>query len=118
MRLTNLVTKQAKLEGKVLDVLDKTHANSQALANINSMFSNFLGKLKDQGSPSSVEPKALCEQQLPLPPSPHVVVLLGVVAMLFESNPLETYGVGSGNGNVHFLSRGKIGASCIDVGGS
>jgi hypothetical protein len=37
-RLTNLETKQAELDGKVLDVLDKTHANSQVLANIKSMF--------------------------------------------------------------------------------
>jgi hypothetical protein len=27
-RLTNLETKQIELDGKVLDVLDKTHANS------------------------------------------------------------------------------------------
>jgi hypothetical protein len=46
-RLTNLETKQAELDGKVSNVLDKTHANSQTLANIKSMFLDFLGKLKD-----------------------------------------------------------------------
>jgi hypothetical protein len=61
-RLTNLETKQDKLDGKVLNVLDKTHANSQALVNIKSMFLDLLGKLKDHGSPSSIESKALCEQ--------------------------------------------------------
>jgi len=61
VRLTSLETNQDELDGKVSNVLDKTHANSQALANIKFMFSNFLGKLKDQGNPSSVKPKALCE---------------------------------------------------------
>lgn len=83
-RLTNLETKQVELDGKVLDVLDKIHANSQALADIKSMFLDFLGKLKDQGSPNLIEPKALYEQQLQSPPSPHVVVIASAVAMLFE----------------------------------
>ncbi len=61
MILTSLETKQAKLDGKVSNVLDKTHANSSSLVDIKSMFSNFLGKLKDQGNPSLVEPKVLCE---------------------------------------------------------
>ncbi len=46
MRLTSLETNQVELDGKVSNVLDKTHANSQALANIKSVFSKFLGKLK------------------------------------------------------------------------
>jgi len=71
--------------------------------------------LKDQGNPSSVEPKALCEQQFPLF---HVVVTVSVDVMLFESNPLDTSSVGSGNGSVHSFSRGKIGVGCIDASGS
>lgn len=47
VKLTSLETKQVELDGKVLDVLDKTHANNQTFANIKSMFLNFLGKLKD-----------------------------------------------------------------------
>jgi hypothetical protein len=62
VRSTNLEIKQAELDGKVLDVLDKTHANSQALVDIKSMFLDFLGKLKDQGSLNLIEPKTLCEQ--------------------------------------------------------
>ncbi len=46
-RLTSLETKQVESDGKVLNVLDKTHANSQTLANIKSMFLDLLGKLKD-----------------------------------------------------------------------
>jgi len=38
--------------------------------------------------------------------------------MLFESNPLDTSSVSSGNGSVHSLSRGKIGVGCIDASGS
>jgi hypothetical protein len=60
-KLTSLETKQAKLDGKVSNVLDKTHANSQTLVDIKSMFLDFLRKLKDQSSPSLVEPKALCD---------------------------------------------------------
>jgi hypothetical protein len=117
VRLTNLETKQVELDGKVSDVLDKTHANSQVLANIKSMFSKFLGKLKDQGNISSIELKVFCEQ-LPSPPSPHVVVTARIIVILFESNPSDTSGVSRGNGNVHFLSRGKTGASCINACGS
>jgi hypothetical protein len=47
VRLTNLEIKQVELDGKVLDVLDKTHANSQTLVDIKSMVLDFLGKLKD-----------------------------------------------------------------------
>jgi hypothetical protein len=116
-RLTNLETKQVELDGKVSDVLDKMHANNQVLVNIKSMFSNFLGKLKDQGNVSSIELKVFCEQ-LPSPPSPHVVVIVRTLAMLFESDPLDTFGVSRSNGSVHFLSRGKTRASCIDACGS
>jgi hypothetical protein len=36
-----------------------------------------------------------------------VVVIVGVVVMLFESNPLDTFGASSGNGSVHSLSKGQ-----------
>jgi hypothetical protein len=73
MRLTNLETNQVELDGKVSNVLDKTHANNQSLAKIKFVFSKFLGKLKDQGGPSSIEPKTLCEYKFP---SPQVVVTI------------------------------------------
>ncbi len=38
-----------------------------------------------------------------------MVIIVGVVAMLFELDPLDTYGVGNGNGSVHSLFRGKTG---------
>jgi hypothetical protein len=55
---------------------------------------------------------------LPLPPLPHVVVKANAIVMLFELDPLDTFGVGSGNGSVHFFSRGKTRVGCIDACGS
>jgi hypothetical protein len=47
-----------------------------------------------------------------------VVVIANTIVMLFELDPLDIFGAGSGNRSVHFLFRGKIGVGCIDVGGS
>jgi hypothetical protein len=41
-------------------MLDNTQANSEALADIKAMFSEFLEKLKEQASPPS-EPKSTCD---------------------------------------------------------
>jgi hypothetical protein len=41
--------------------------------------------------------------------------VVSAVAMLLESDPLDTFGVGGGNGSVHYLSRDKIGVGCIDA---
>jgi hypothetical protein len=37
------------------------------------------------------------------------VVTIGAIVMLFESNPLDIFGANIGNGNVHSLSKGKLG---------
>jgi len=47
-----------------------------------------------------------------------VVVIVGAIVMLFESNPLDTFGAGNGNGSVHSLSKGKIEVGCTNAGGS
>jgi hypothetical protein len=61
VRMTSLKSKQTKLYGKVLSLLDKTHANSQTLVDVKSMFSEFLGKLKDQPN-LHLEPKSIYEE--------------------------------------------------------
>jgi len=47
-----------------------------------------------------------------------VVVIVGAIVMLFELDPLDTFGASSGNGSVHSLSKGKIGVGCTNAGGS
>ncbi len=47
-----------------------------------------------------------------------MVVIVGAIVMLFESDPLDTFGAGSGNGSVHSISKGKIGVGCTNAGGS
>lgn len=59
-RLTSLETKQNYLDGKVLDVLDNTQANSEALVDIKATFLEFLEKLKEQASAPS-KPKFTCD---------------------------------------------------------
>ncbi len=49
--MTSLESKHIELDGKISNLLEKTHVNSQALIDINSMFTKFLGKLKDEPSP-------------------------------------------------------------------
>jgi hypothetical protein len=48
------------LDGKVLDVLDNTQANSEALVDIKATFLEFLEKLKEQASAPS-KPKFTCD---------------------------------------------------------
>jgi hypothetical protein len=78
------------------------------------MFSEFLGKLKDQIS-SHLEPKSTCEEQQP---SPHdVTMVLKEMLCMHDANPLDTFVGGSGNEvNAHSLSKEKIDLRC--VGGS
>jgi hypothetical protein len=59
--MISLESKQIELDGKISDLLEKTHVNNQALIDINSMFSKFLGKLKDEPS-WHLEPKSTCEE--------------------------------------------------------
>lgn len=60
-RLTNLEIRQNELDGNFCDMLDTTHANNQALIDIKTMFSELLGKLKEQASPFS-KPMSTCEE--------------------------------------------------------
>ncbi len=47
-----------------------------------------------------------------------MVVTIGAIVMLFESNPLDISSASSGNGNVHSFSKGKIGVGCTNASGS
>jgi hypothetical protein len=78
------------------------------------MFSEFLGKLKDQIS-SHLEPKSTCEEQQP---SLHdVTMVLKEMLPMHDADPLDTFVGGSGNEvNAHSLSKEKIDLRC--VGGS
>jgi hypothetical protein len=60
-RPTSLKIKHNDLDGKVFDMLDKTQANNEALANIKMMFSKKLEKLKEQAIPPS-KPKVAYDQ--------------------------------------------------------
>jgi hypothetical protein len=60
-RMISLKNKETKLDGKVLDLLDKTHANSQTLVDVKSMFPKLLGKLKDQAN-LHLDPKSIYEE--------------------------------------------------------
>jgi hypothetical protein len=62
-RMISLESRHNELDGKFSDLLKKPHANSQALIDIKSMFSKFLGTQKDELS-SHLEPKSTCEKKL------------------------------------------------------
>lgn len=59
-RLTSLKIKHNDLDDKILDMLDKTQANNEALVNIKVMFSKKLEKLKEQAS-FPLKPKFACD---------------------------------------------------------
>jgi hypothetical protein len=42
-KMTSLESKQIELDGKILNLLEKTYVNNQALIDINSMFTKFWG---------------------------------------------------------------------------
>ncbi len=92
-KMTSLESKHIELDGKVSNLLDVTHENSQALVDIKSMFSKFLGKLKDQTNPHS-KPKPTCEEQQP---SPHDVTMIPKEMFpMHDVDPLDTSVGGSG----------------------
>ncbi len=105
-RMTTLETKQIELDGKISTMLDKTNENSQALANITSIISKVLGRLKDHTS-IPIEPKFRYQEQRP---SPHVMVPTKETNYVMHDNSywLDTFAVGSGLESAHSLSRGKI----------
>jgi hypothetical protein len=77
-------------------MLDTTHENNQALVDIKTMFSVFLGKLKDQANPP-LELKSTCEEaQTDL----HVVMQKKEINM-HDVNFLK-------NESAHSLSKGNI----------
>jgi hypothetical protein len=98
-RMISLESRQTKLDGKVSNLLEKTHANSQALIDIQSVFSKFLGKLKD-------EPSSHLKHQA----SPHDANMVPKkIVAIHDVDPLDTFVGSSGNEvNVHSFSRGQI----------
>jgi len=58
-KMISLENRHNELDGKISNLLKKPHANSQALIDIKSMFSKFLGTQKDELSSHS-EPKSTC----------------------------------------------------------
>jgi hypothetical protein len=104
-KLTSLEARQNDLDGKVLDMLDKTQANSEALANIKVMVLEFLEKLKEQAS-LPLEPKFVYDQEQQ-PSTP--IVPLETFGM-HNLDPLDTFIIGNGNESTHSLPMGKIGS--------
>lgn len=92
-KITNLENKHTELDGKVSNLLDATHENNQALVDIKSTFSKFLGKLKDQTN-LHLEPKPTFEEQQP---SPHDVTMVPKELLpMHDVDPLDTFVGGSG----------------------
>jgi hypothetical protein len=52
-KMISLENRHNELDGKISNLLKKPHANSQALIDIKSMFSKFLGTQKDELSSHS-----------------------------------------------------------------
>jgi len=113
-RKISLESKQIELDGKISNLLEKTHVNSQTLIDIKSMFFEFLGKLKDECSPH-LEPKFTCEEQQASLHDTSMVPKKTIA--IHDVDPLDTSIGGSGNEvSAHSLSRGKNDLGCL--GGS
>ncbi len=103
MQMRAIKTKQNELDAKFASMLGSQHGHTQALNEIKSLFSKFLGLGKKKHINSvQMEPKSNSGQELQLPHS-----LSKETSMLNDMGPREAIGVGSGNEKSQSISLGK-----------